>query len=95
MAYPIAGQEEFVNRTAVNPLQLTEAELDFCEYGTGESMEGYSDQVVVQDMTLTAGQRAGWRSRGYQEPYMADQETRVRRFHEVLHDYLADNPPGR
>ncbi|MCZ6710336.1 MAG: hypothetical protein O7B25_08235 [Gammaproteobacteria bacterium] len=38
---------------------------------------------------------AGWHSRGYQEPYLAAQETRVRRFHEMLHDYLAGNPPGR
>ena len=95
MAYPIEGQEAFVNRTAVNPLELKEAELDFCEYDDGRGVQDYSDQVVYQDMHLTAGQTAGWRSRGYQEPYMAAQETRVRRFHEVLHDYLAGNPPGR
>ncbi|HEY5681776.1 MAG TPA: aromatic ring-hydroxylating dioxygenase subunit alpha [Pseudomonadales bacterium] len=95
MAYPIEGQEEFVNRTAENPLELKEAELDFCDYDDGRGVQDYSDQVVYQDMHLTAGQTSGWRSRGYQEPYMAAQETRVRRFHEVLHDYLAGNPPGR
>ena len=95
MAYPIEGQEEFVNRTAENPLRLAEAELDFREYDNGAGVEDYSDQVVYQDMQLNAGQTTGWRSRGYQEPYFAAQETRVRRFHEVLNDYLAGNPPGR
>ena len=95
MAYPIEGMEEFVNRTAVNPIQLTEAELDVREYDNGAGVMDYSDQVVFQDWQLTAGQTAGWRSRGYQEPYFAAQETRVRRFHEVLNDYLAGNPPGR
>ena len=95
MAYPIEGMEEFVNRTAVNPIQLAEAELDVREYDNGAGVLDYSDQVVFQDWQLTAGQTAGWRSRGYQEPYMAAQETRVRRFHEVLNDYLAGNPPGR
>ena len=38
----------------------------------------------------------GWRSRGYNDdPYLAAQETRVRRFHEVLNDYMAGSPPGR
>ena len=95
MAYPIEGQEEFVNRTAVNPLRLTEAELDFRDYDNGDGVQHYADQVVFQDWQLTAGQTNGWRSRGYREPYFAAQETRVRRFHEVLNDYLAGKPPGR
>ena len=95
MAYPIAGETEFVNRTAVNPLQLKEAELDLRDYDNGAGVRDYADQVVVQDMQLIAGQTTGWRSRGYQEPYLASQETRVRRFHEVLHDYLAGRAPGR
>jgi hypothetical protein len=44
---------------------------------------------------LIAGQTLGWRSQGYPEPYMAAQETRVRRFHEVLNDYINGEPPGR
>jgi len=95
MAYPVAGQDDFVNRTALVPLKLEEAELDFREYGDGSSVQDLSDQVVFQDWQLTPGQRTGWRSRGYQEPYFAAQETRVHRFHEVLNDYLAGNPPGR
>ena len=35
------------------------------------------------------------RSKGYQEPYVAAQETRVRYFHETLHDYLNGKLPNK
>ena len=95
MAYPVEGMQDFVNRTAENPLELKEAALDYREYADASTVQDLSDQVVFQDWQLTPGQRTGWHSRGYQEPYFAAQETRVHRFHEVLHDYLAGNPPGR
>jgi phenylpropionate dioxygenase-like ring-hydroxylating dioxygenase large terminal subunit len=95
MTYPIAGLDEFVNRTAVEPIKIEEAEYDFREYDNGDGVADLYDNVVFQDWQLNAGQVTGWRSRGYQEPYLAAQETRVRRFHEMLHDYLAGNPPGR
>ena len=95
MAYPVEGQQEYVKRTGRVPVKLEEAEYDEREYDDGLGVPDLADQVMFQDWQLTAGQRAGWRSRGYQEPYLAAQETRVRRFHEVLNDYLAGNPPGR
>ena len=95
MAYPVEGMDGFVNRTAKTEMELKEAELDFRVYGDGSSVQDLSDQVVFQDWQLTSGQKAGWHSRGYQEPYFAAQETRVHRFHEVLNDYLEGNPPGR
>ncbi|MGI9621812.1 MAG: aromatic ring-hydroxylating oxygenase subunit alpha [Acidimicrobiales bacterium] len=95
MAYPVEGQEQFVKRTATRATKVEEAEYDYREYDDGLGVMDLSDQVVFQDWQLSPGQQAGWRSRGYQEPYLAAQETRVRRFHEVLHDYLEDNPPGR
>ena len=95
MAYPVEGESEFVNRTALNPIAIEEAEFDFREYNNGEGVQDLSDQVVYQDWQLNAGQKSGWRSRGYQEPYLAAQETRVRRFHEILNDYLAGNPPNQ
>lgn len=95
MAYPIEGESQFVHRTATNLLRLEEAELDFRDYANGADVQDYSDQVVFQDWQLTPGQTAGWRSRGYRDPYFAAQETRIRRFHEVLNDYIAGNPPGR
>jgi len=84
-----------VNRTAEVEMAVQEGELDYRVYGDGSTVQDLSDQVVFQDWQLTSGQRTGWKSRGYQEPYFAAQETRVRRFHEVLNDYLAGKPPGR
>lgn len=95
MAYPVAGQTDYVKRAAEVPMKLEEAEFDERDYDGGLGVTDLADQVVFQDWQLSAGQQAGWRSRGYQEPYLAAQETRVRRFHEVLNDYLAGNPPGR
>jgi hypothetical protein len=95
MTYPVKGEGEYVHRTARHALKVEEAQYDFREYDNGQGVPDLSDQVVFQDWQLNAGQRAGWRSRGYQEPYLAAQETRVRRFHEMLNDYLAGNPPGR
>ena len=31
----------------------------------------------------------GWQSQGFEDYYLADQESRVRYFHGVLNDYLA------
>ena len=95
MAYPIEGKGEYVHRTASKPYEFKEAELELREYDGGLGVMDLEDTVVFQDWGLTEGQQAGWRSRGYQEPYLAAQETRVRRFHEILHDYLDGKPPGR
>jgi phenylpropionate dioxygenase-like ring-hydroxylating dioxygenase large terminal subunit len=94
-AYPVEGHQGYVPRLAKTVLEMKEAPLDHRAYDEGRGVMDLSDTVVFQDWGLTAGQQAGWRSRGYQEPYLAAQETRVRRFHEVLHDYLAGKPPGR
>jgi nitrite reductase/ring-hydroxylating ferredoxin subunit len=95
MTYPVKGMNSYVHRTAQKAVKVEEAEYDFREYDNGQGVQDLSDQVVFQDWELNAGLKAGWRSRGYQEPYLAAQETRVRRFHENLNDYLAGNPLGR
>ncbi len=89
-AYPVHGQSSYVQRTATKEVPLEEAEYDYRDYNDGAGVQDLFDQVVYQDWQLTAGMRAGWRSRGYQEPFMAAQETRVRFFHETLHDYLSN-----
>ena len=95
MTYPIEGQKEYTVRTDERPFEVKEAEFEHMVYDKGEGVDGLTDTVVYQDWALNSGQVDGWRSRGYQEPHLAAQETRVRRFHEVLNDYLAGNPPGR
>ena len=47
------------------------------------------DSIVWQDMMLAEAQQNGWESKGFDDYYLADQESRVRYFHEVLNDYLA------
>ncbi|MBT5889235.1 MAG: aromatic ring-hydroxylating dioxygenase subunit alpha, partial [Halieaceae bacterium] len=41
-----------------------------------------------QDMMLSEAQQNGWESQGFDDYYLADQEARVRFFHEVLNDYI-------
>ena len=86
MTYPVQGEDTFLNRLAENALTIEEAEFDFREYDNGNGVADLYDNVVYQDWQLNAGQITGGHSRGYQEPYLAAQETRVRRFHEMLHD---------
>jgi len=90
MAYPVGS--EYRQRGIHQTLQIKEAPFEFLTYDGGRGQLNIAEQVTYQDMGLTMGQQAGWNSRGYQEPYLAAQETRVRRFHEVLNDYLAGNP---
>ena len=95
MTYSVEGEGDFLARTARRALKIEEAEFDHRVYDGGKGVQDLDDSVVFQDWALNDGQTEGWHSRGYQEPYLAAQETRVRRFHEILHDYLADKPPGR
>ena len=95
MTYPVKGRSQHTHRTARHALKVEEAEYEFRKYDNGQGVLDLSDQVVFQDWQLNASLKAGWHSRGYQEPYLAAQETRVRRFHEMLNNYLAGTPPGR
>ena len=95
MTYPVEGMDEWRERTSEEAVKVAEAEFEWREYDEGRGVQDLSGEVVYQDWALMQGQKDGWRSRGYQEPLLAKQETRVRRFHEVLNDYIAGNPPGR
>ena len=57
MAYPLEGKPEFVNRTALNPIAIQEAEFDFREYNNDQDVQDLSDQIVYQDWQLTADQK--------------------------------------
>ena len=43
---------------------------------------------LTQDLSLAVTQQKGLRSMGYTQAYLAKQEARVGRFHEVINDYL-------
>ncbi len=87
MAFPVEGQAE-VESIMAGPQPLKEAEFEHRAFDDGRGVPELVDQIVYQDMMLAEGQQRGMKSQGYQDAYLAGQETRVRFFHEVLNDYL-------
>jgi hypothetical protein len=63
------------------------------EHQTGE-VPGRSGRVssradfLIQDLEVAASEEQGLHSLGFDKAYLAGQETRVHRFHEVLNDYI-------
>jgi phenylpropionate dioxygenase-like ring-hydroxylating dioxygenase large terminal subunit len=63
-------------------------------FAAGEQTMGLT---IDQDMSIFPAQQAGMRSRGYKGSYLAGQESRVARLHELIDDYIegrrkADKP---
>ena len=86
--FPVEGVDE-VDALMIGRRPLREVE--FCDHRVFDKGRGCADiagQIVYQDMTIAENQQRGMRSRGYQDAYLAAQETRVRFFHEVLNDWL-------
>jgi hypothetical protein len=51
---------------------------------------------IDQDLSITSGQQLGFRSRGFEGVYLSGQEVRIRRYHEVIDEYLQGiRPHGR
>ncbi|MFK7977485.1 MAG: SRPBCC family protein [Halioglobus sp.] len=50
--------------------------------------------TIDQDMTIFPAQQSGMRSRGYKGSYLAGQESRVSRLHELIDEYIANNGAG-
>jgi phenylpropionate dioxygenase-like ring-hydroxylating dioxygenase large terminal subunit len=44
--------------------------------------------AMDQDMSIVTGQQLGFRSRGYRGVYLSGQEARVRRYHELIDEYI-------
>jgi len=64
-----------------------EAEHETDSFGLEEAKIAQGD-FLSQDLAVAVSQQLGLRSRGHDDAYLAEQETRVRRFHEVINDYL-------
>ena len=45
-------------------------------------------RTIDQDVEIFSLQQAGLRSRGYGGAYLADQESRVSRYHDLIDDYI-------
>jgi phenylpropionate dioxygenase-like ring-hydroxylating dioxygenase large terminal subunit len=77
----IEGATEVPTVTGMRPIE--EAELEELTYG----VDPVGD-FVDQDLSVAVWQQKGLHSRGYRDARLSEQESRVRRFHEVLNDYL-------
>lgn len=76
--------------TIIGPVERdAEVEHDVFEYG-----ERSLSELIDQDMGVTTGQQLGFRSRGYKGVYLAQQEHRIRRYHEVIDDYIEGRRPA-
>ncbi len=64
-----------------------EAEHETGSFSDYEATIAQGD-FLAQDLSLAVTQQRGLRSMAFGDCYLAGQETRVRRFHEVINDYL-------
>ena len=60
--------------------EIVHETIDFGDKSIGLGMD--------QDLSITTGQQLGFRSRGFRGVYLSGQEARVRRYHEVIDEYL-------
>jgi len=85
-AMPVEGVETVETITGDRPIAAAEQER--YEYGSGIPLPDLEGSFLIQDLTVAVGQQKGFHSRGYKDAILSGQESRVRRFHEVLNDYL-------
>jgi hypothetical protein len=50
---------------------------------------------IEDDMSVFISQQRGFRSRGFVGVYLSAQEKRIRRYHEIIDDYIAGRLPKR
>jgi len=76
-------------RTTANTVER-DAEVAHEVYENGELSMGIT---IDQDLEIMPGQQAGFRSRGYKGAYLAGQESRLSRYHELIDEYIAGDRP--
>jgi len=81
----VRGQNEVATLYGMRP--VVEAEHESGDFGEYRTVIAQGD-FLEQDLSLAVTQQKGLRSMAFEDCYLAGQETRVRRFHEVINDYL-------
>ena len=81
----IAGKTEVPTIYGMRPYE--ECEHETTDYASGTAELGIGD-FLTQDLDVAVAQQDGFHSIGYEDSYLSGQETRIRRFHEVLNDYI-------
>ncbi len=79
---PEEGQAEVETPVGIAPAEPAKHEV----FKHGDKSIGF---VADQDLSVAIAQQRGLHSRGYTDSYLAGQESRVRRYHEVINDYIA------
>ncbi len=69
-----------------------DAEVPHTVFSVGEQSMG---MTINQDIAVFTQQQKGFRSRGFKGVYLSKQEGRVRRYHELIDDYIEGRRPGR
>lgn len=87
MVYPVEGQAE-AWAVMIGPRPVEEADYQYRVFDRGRGLPEIEGEIVYQDMMIAEAQQRGLHSQGYEDAYLAAQETRVRFFHEVLNDWL-------
>ena len=67
-----------------------DAEVPHVVYEFGEEVMG---MTITQDIAVFTQQQKGFRSRGFKGVYLSKQETRIRRYHELIDDYIEGERP--
>lgn len=81
----IDGASKVATLYGMRPYAPAEHETDsFSDYAAAIAQGDF----LTQDLSLAVTQQQGLRSMAWDDAYLAEQETRVRRFHEVLNDYM-------
>jgi phenylpropionate dioxygenase-like ring-hydroxylating dioxygenase large terminal subunit len=85
-----AGETAPVRTTLSIVDRDTEVEHEVFELG-----EKSMGRTIDQDLAIFPEQQAGFRSRGFTGVYLSSQESRVRRYHELIDDYIEGRLPHR
>ncbi len=81
MVPPIPGRTEVETPLGIRPLEPAEHE----RFRHGDTSAGF---VADQDLSIIVGQQQGLRSDAFTDVYLPAQENRIRRYHEVINDYI-------
>ena len=65
-----------------------QVKTEVCDYG-----EKWVGAGIDQDVEVFVKQQLGFRSRGFKGVYLSRQESRVRRYHELIDDYIEGRLP--
>ncbi|HEY5679096.1 MAG TPA: SRPBCC family protein, partial [Pseudomonadales bacterium] len=84
------GETELVS-TMIGPVDR-DAVVEHEVFDYGEQTMG---MTIDQDMAVFIRQQKGFRSRGFKGVYLSKQESRVRRYHELIDDYIEGRLPKR